>query len=1238
MADNCNDNRDSLQLVRDGTSQEQRAFQALDPAYAPVNERTVAHGMVFARQYAAFLKYYNDQNQPSGSWQQFFSDDLSVQLAIAAIQRVDNYRQEVKRYFDFLNDLSNDVPAKEGDCKNRLGYLFSCVASLAARLDELKESLLPDNRLKGALQNMIKSQLAPHFQRFWAYYKHDISLGVNRLIANLPATIQLNTTPTTLGIMGSPALPVDTVYSRTFSEDWIIAGWTPVNPSNTGWAGYKTELAAENGYGSGGTVFARINRLSTHNLFTSIFDQFLRAYARTVAEAKAALEDSLTKYDGHAPHYALFLAFLRLHEYARDEANTLTGRHLDFYYKKVLRLREKPAVPGRAHLLVELAKHASNYELHAGDQFTAGKDELGRDVFFKNDRDFVANKAKVVALKTLYRHTPEPSKQAFENTLPTGRIYASPVANSSDGLGGELVSEDQSWHPFFNKIYSDGRLADIQMPVAELGFAVASHYLFLTEGFRRIALNFELSAPISASVFRATFLVTTAEGWFPITGEFVFSGTQIQFDFSMDADQPAIRPYDPKVHGGSFQTPHPMVKVLLRHQANALYGYTDWQDVVVKKCTILVSTGLDSSGNPTRPGLKTLAASNDFGPIDSSKPFQPFGALPLAGASLIVGHKEVFQKSGAVVTLNVSWKAEPGSTPTAKLFDLVKGEWVKKLDSFALNTQPFQFSPSITSSAPFDYSPSEGYTAAAAAGYLKISLDDTFGHKAWQDNLALVLLDAANKKTTPASLPQPPVTPEISALSLSYSAASNEISLNSATSKDATGAKFFHLTPFGDAEQHPALSGKTDTFLLPQFDFVRDKTKQETVAELYIGIANLRPPQNLSLLFQVADGTANPLADKPKQHIHWSYLSRNEWVPFDKNDVGDQTGDLIHSGIVTLAMPRTASDDNTLLPSGLHWIRLAVDSNSDAVCRLRLVAAQALQASFADAGNDPAFPAKTLPAATINGLDQPDAAVKGIQQPFQTFGGRGQETSADFYTRVSERLRHRDRGVALWDYERLVLEAFPQLYRAKCLPHTQYQPIKGEKASKYRELAPGHVTIITIPNQQQHNLRDPLRPYTSLGLLQEVEAFLMQRMTCFATLHVRNPEFESVWTEFRVRLLPGYDETFYLKKLRQEITRFLSPWAYSDGGSPSFGGKVFKSVLINFVEEQPYVDYVTDFVLRHRYISEKDGTETDSNDLNEITPSKAVSILVSAPESSHNIQPITEAEAEAAREKCPCQA
>ena len=1213
MATDCTNQTDSLKLVREGTSQSQRVSAALDPASAPVNEHTAAHGMVFAQAYAKFVQYYDANNIAVDNWAQFFRKDVSVLLAVVATQDVASYKSSIKSAFDFLNNLENKSN-KDAEIKQHLGFLFSCLGTLAKHLDKLKEELPLEITLKGTLQNLIRSQVAVVFRRLLAYYKADFSLAVaDRLISDTPAEFV---------ILGNSALKFSEIVSSGLSKDWITnteGKWVADNPAD--WNSYVTSITADASVYGAGTVFERANHLATHNLFTTIFDQFLKVYARVVSEAKEALAATLTKQDNHEPHYALFLAFLRLLESARAEANKLTGRHLDFYYRDILRLKEKPATPGKAHLLVELAKHVSQHELKSGELFKAGKDNRGIDAFFASERALVANQAKVAELKTVYRHGSEQVGTDANADKQEGRLYAAPVSNSDDGAGAELTSTDQSWHPFFNKTYPNGKLQEIQMPKAEIGFAVASHYLYLNGGYRRIKLDFTLKVKLTIQALVTVYL-TTEKGWLPVNTILSINDTdKAILLFALEADAPAIRPYNQKVHGGDFQTEHPIAKVLLRHDADQLYDYAKLESINVTGYTISVAVGLDESGKPSeaKPGLKSLAVSNDLGPIDTAKPFQPFGPAPQTGASLTLGSREVTQKNNLTISLKIVWRGSPNTTPVPdiQVYYLSKAAWSPIGGKVTFNQNPIEVTLPAINIDVIDYTPDTFFTADATGGFLKISLDGDFGHKSWQKKLITHFARIAKGK--PSRLPATPYTPEIENISLCYSATSDFIRLDSTEYNAPNGAKFYHLYPFGLTEQHPGLSGNAETFLLPQF----------SAAEFYIGVTDLKPPQNLALLFQVADGTANPLAQKA--NLHWSYLCNNEWKSLASNEVEDHTDGFLNSGIISFAMPRDASDSNTILPTGMHWLRVAVADNSDAVCRLRMVAAQALAATFTDKGNDPAFPAQVLTAGTISKLGRPDAAVKKITQPFATFDGRGAENSLEFYTRISERLRHKDRAIALWDYEHLILEAFPQIYKVKCLNHTKYQD------EGYRELAAGHVTIVTIPNLQLQNLRDPLKPYTSLGLLTEIEKFLSRRLACFVKLHVKNPRFEEVFTEFEVRFYDGFDETFYQKKLQEELTRFLSPWAFSGGGSPTFGGKIYKSVLLNFIEERPYVDYVANFKLFHKYQPLGQQKEVTSPDLSEVEGSTAVSILVSAPIESHVIKPFTTGVGDQSPEKCRCE-
>jgi hypothetical protein len=147
--------------------------------------------------------------------------------------------------------------------------------------------------------------------------------------------------------------------------------------------------------------------------------------------------------------------------------------------------------------------------------------------------------------------------------------------------------------------------------------------------------------------------------------------------------------------------------------------------------------------------------------------------------------------------------------------------------------------------------------------------------------------------------------------------------------------------------------------------------------------------------------------------------------------------------------------------------------------------------------------------------------------------------------------------------------------------------------------------------------------------LSQIKAFVEKRLSCFTVLHVKNPKFEELRVEFNLRLNNGFDETYYPKLLTESITRYLSPWAFADGSSPSFGGKIYKSALINFIEEQPYVDYLTDFTL----IRDNIRVETDAAE-----GSLAVSILVSEPANNHKIELIKKTSDSVSGKTCQCEA
>ena len=80
-------------------------------------------------------------------------------------------------------------------------------------------------------------------------------------------------------------------------------------------------------------------------------------------------------------------------------------------------------------------------------------------------------------------------------------------------------------------------------------------------------------------------------------------------------------------------------------------------------------------------------------------------------------------------------------------------------------------------------------------------------------------------------------------------------------------------------------------------------------------------------------------------------------------------------------------------------------------------------------------------------------------------------------------------------------------------------------------------------------------------------------------VRVKNAHYVQVKLRFAVRFLPGYNEGYFKQYLNDELNRFMSPWAFEEGAEIEIGGRIYANVIINFIEERPYVDYVAEVKL-----------------------------------------------------------
>ena len=254
---------------------------------------------------------------------------------------------------------------------------------------------------------------------------------------------------------------------------------------------------------------------------------------------------------------------------------------------------------------------------------------------------------------------------------------------------------------------------------------------------------------------------------------------------------------------------------------------------------------------------------------------------------------------------------------------------------------------------------------------------------------------------------------------------------------------------------------------------------------------------------------------------------------------------------------------NTRLPGAFYWIRVAIERSTQSVCDTIAIHPNALLLYFKDQQNVVDHLTKGLPPASITEPVPPIPELEQVQQPYSSFEGRTAEQEQEFYVRVSGRLRHKGRALTFRDYEQLALEAFPEVYKAKCLPADPNQPAK--------------VRMVVIPEIKNRYPFRPFEPQASANQLLKIQRFLQDRTSPLVQLAVVNARYVAIQINCEIQFMADQDEAFCRLQLNEAIKKFLSPWAYAEGADLVIGDKIYANDIIDFIDGRPYVDYVNRF-------------------------------------------------------------
>jgi len=622
-----------------GSTQAGRRQAALSPDSAPVDARTLPELHHFVAQFARLLQYVGLDNLPNGDWQAFFTDGLSFVLAEMLCFDAAAELREVAHI------VHQEVESRRRDrvMLKRIFELYKRINTWLLRTRKIGMATPRGIPAALTLEQLVKQQLASLYQ----------AVSCHQHQAHAWQVLQQAYFKT---ISSSDQAYLTLLWNATLNDEMGDFDSTPSD-------------------------------LNAAHL------SFVHCIAASQPAIQHYFDDSLQQSIGHQPHTSLMTAFLRIFQHAQNNANALTGRHLDFYYRTILQLHERAALPDKAFVNFQASPDCPGSLIPAGTQLRAGKLPNGQDLIYAMDFDLVVNQDKLASLKTIHA-----SLQAMGPYQPAGamrvaRLYAAPQADSQDGLGKPLSRPELGW-PTFGRAWDHNPRVIDSAPLAEIGVMMTSPMLSLRGGRRVVRLRFQyaqkpasmpptqLGAPPSGSwpafadvaqcyhdaigdsydgitrlsqdalLWQAMaescqVWLTTQAGWLQAPRVAVRTNmTQawIEILVLLPATFPAVLPGPVTPQEAGNGSPWPRLKLLLAPTAR-VYPYSFIQQLSL--------TGISLRASVAR--LNPIAVSGSQGPINTASPFPIFGSVPILGSYLALNDPELAGKPIVRAALQVDW-------------------------------------------------------------------------------------------------------------------------------------------------------------------------------------------------------------------------------------------------------------------------------------------------------------------------------------------------------------------------------------------------------------------------------------------------------------------------------------------------------------------------------------------------------------------------------------------------------
>ena len=1190
-------------------------LEILNPENIKIDDRKIEDLIIFTLDLSKKINFFNFKNKKDGYWNSLI--ELDDTFLIAEIIQFDLQFQDQKR-LNIIKSLDNFSLQKERE--RSFSNLFNLISNYLQQINRWYISAtrnitsVESSPIEYELEQAISNKLKSLFHKFAGYY-----LG---LIEQKKYKLSLNLDIKSFSSIWQPNQidPRDIFSNIDIQQDKLTSG-------------LKKLILLYN---------------PVYNILYNI-----------KISAKPLFEKSLSEKSHHKAHMGLILTFFNLFKNLQIDINSLSKKHLDYYYKNILLQYPKKISPKKMFVHFEINQNLKSVYLPVDTNIIVGQYDNGNNILYSTDNEINLNNTKITKLSTFFISKNSRIEYNSKFKLVSG-LYSKVHCSTNE----EVIDFNQN-ESVFSSLGEEQFLKTENrktMDIARVGFAISSPILKLAKSEREIQFKIQFTPnslksltnliidisnqrdlseeEIFSEIFDQMFLIryTNFEGWVSVKKYTViypedWSEGEIIIKIILDRRMPSVDNYFEDIHLYNYKTSFPVFEFSL-NEGEFYHAYSFLAGMELAKLELDVSV----------KGLNQLTAFNKQGNIDLNNEFELLGASPKKGSSILIGTNELFCKP--ISKLNIRWNYKNFPTENIDLKDYYK-EYNREIEnhSFKLKLSAlsdFNFKRSGSEDIEFEmfqldkkgklkenfvlsdieisklklkpnnnlnFDSVEEYSKESETGFLKLEFSEPkigFGFDVYAPIYNEAVLNAnKQKKGQEIKPPNQPWSPLIDSLAIDYSSNTTLYFNNSLSTENdfEQNNSFFLISDQGTSKTFTSKS-VLSSLLIPSFDYL---------GEFIVGLENVTTPQSLNLMIEVkkSENTGYEFS----QNLDWLYTSANGWKKFKPSQIlYDETLSLMKSGVISFILPRDITNSFEYFNDNFYYIKAVSKNRADQFSLIKAVHNNGISLSEIVPEN---FSSGSTPEIEANSVQELEISVPGIiriNQPINSFGGSQRESDQNFYKRVSHLLRHKNRPITKWEIEKFLLKEFDWLSYVKCV-----------KDPEKLDFSERNLKILCLKKIDKSQNIDEIK-LNGADII-EIKNLLREYCSPFLKVEIINPIFEDILIKCKIKFLNS-SGGIEINKLNHDFFKFICPWIDGNGNLPNL---LKKSEIVQFVKSRPYVSFVTGLSIIH-FKTLPDGnviafdSSSDKEEKELIQPGSPWSIFV--PRNNNKIEIIEKAEYE----------